>query len=108
VSELGLWTITSADDLGKRMRESRQTLEHDRRGYFLSQTHERVSPLAVAEERVRINRMSEALKKDPLYDLHEQQQQTRDYVKEMVERLKEVEQEMPKERRQESDQGRER
>ena len=41
-------------------------------------------------------------------DINQQQQQTRDYVKEMVERLEEVEREQPKERRQERDQGRER
>lgn len=47
-------------------------------------------------------------KKDRLADLNQQQQQTRDYVKEMVERLEEVEREQPKERRQERDEGRER
>jgi len=46
------------------MRVSGQTLEHNREGYFLSHTHERVSPLAVAEERMRIERMRNELRID--------------------------------------------
>src|SRR6185437_6906113 len=44
----------------------------------------------------------------PRPDLSQQQQQTRDYVKEMVDRLEEIEREHPKERRQERGEERER
>lgn len=112
MSESDLWTITTGADLNRRIRESGQTLEHDReRGYFLSQTHESVSPIAVAERRLGMERMREELginKTDRLADLQQQQQQTRDWVGDMVERLKEIEREQPKERREERDEGRER
>ena len=56
--------ITTGAELRHRMRVSGQTLEHNREGYFLSHTHERVSPLAVAEERMRIERMRNELRID--------------------------------------------
>jgi len=48
--------------------------------------------------------MDDRNRKERITDLN----QTRDFVKEMVERLEEVEREQPKERRQERDEGRER
>lgn len=56
--------IQTGAELRQRMRESGQTLEHNREGYFLSHTHERVSPLAVAEERMRIDHMRRELRID--------------------------------------------
>ena len=90
------WTITTGAELRQRIR-SGEHLEHSREnGYFLRFSLERVSPLAVAEERLRVDRMRD--------DLQKQQQQTRDYVGRMVERLEEVEREKPKQR----EEGRER
>jgi len=56
--------IATGAELRQRMRASGQTLEHNRDGYFLSHTHERVSPLAVAEERIRIERVRKELRID--------------------------------------------
>jgi hypothetical protein len=57
--------ITTGAELRQRMRDSGQTIEHSREnGYFLNHTHERISPLAVAEERMRIERMRNELRID--------------------------------------------
>lgn len=55
------WTIKTGAELQKRMRAG-EHLEHSReKGYFLRFSHESVSPVAVAEHRVRIDRMRREL-----------------------------------------------
>jgi len=52
--------ITKIEDLRLRLR-SGQHLEHDVKGYFLKPSLERVSPVAVAQERMRVDRMKQEL-----------------------------------------------
>lgn len=57
------WKITKGEDLRSRIRAG-QHLQHDVKGYFLTPSLERVSPIAVAQERMRIDRMKAELRID--------------------------------------------
>lgn len=50
------WTIKTGAELQNRIRQG-EHLEHGRDGYHLRFSHDTVSPVAVAEYRVRIDRM---------------------------------------------------
>ena len=52
--------IMRGEDLRSRIRAG-QHLEHDVKGYYLAPSLERVSPVAVAQERMRIDRMKAEL-----------------------------------------------